>query len=98
MRFYLSPKTSLIKNDLIYTGFEINWWDTFICNYKRLTKEDVQKLVYNSILFSKYNQVMHKFLMQFLKDTKAHKYVICQFLQREMHNSKHCINTPYLQD
>lgn len=89
MRFYLSPKTSLIKNDLIYT---------FICNYKRLTKEDVQKLVYNSILFSKYNQVMHKFLMQFLKDTKAHKYVICQFLQREMHNSKHYINTPYLQD
>lgn len=77
---------------------EMTWDDTFICNYKPLTKDDVQKIVDNSIQFSRYTPPMQAFLKQFLEDPHAPKYVVCPSQQRVMPDGSLSSNMRYLQD
>ncbi|MDR0740139.1 MAG: hypothetical protein LBF34_00310 [Puniceicoccales bacterium] len=71
--------------------------DSFICNYQPLTKADVQRIVDDSIKFSRYTPVMQEFLLKFLHDKCAPTYVVCPSHQRIMSNGKLSSNMRYLQ-
>lgn len=97
-RLYQRPDDAIEPGYDHEAEWEMTWPDTFICNYKPLTKEDVQNLVNDSIHFSKYTPVMQEFLLQFLKNPKAPKYVVCPSQQRVMPSGKFSSNMRYLQD
>ncbi|MDR1435564.1 MAG: hypothetical protein LBI77_04135 [Puniceicoccales bacterium] len=97
-RLYQRPDDAIDPGYDHEAEYDMTLADSFLCNYQPLTKDEVQKMVDDSIKFSKYTPVMQQFLGRFLRDERAPKYVVCPSHQRLMPNGKLSSNMRYLQD
>jgi hypothetical protein len=96
-RLYQRPDDAIEPGYDHEAEFDMTLPDSFICNYQPLTKADVQRMVDDSIKFSKYTPVMQEFLQKFLRNECAPQYVVCPSHQRIMPNGKLSSNMRYLQ-
>ncbi|MDR0418500.1 MAG: hypothetical protein LBH08_03680 [Puniceicoccales bacterium] len=96
-RLYQRPDDAVEAGYDHEAEFDLTLPDSFVCNYQPLTKSDVQRIVNDSIKFSRYTPVMQEFLLQFLRDEYAPRYIVCSSHQRIMPNGKLSSNMRYLQ-
>ncbi len=97
-RLYQRPDEAIIPGCDHETEYEISRPNTFTCNYKPLTKSNVQEIMNNRIRFEKYTQPIKDLLTRFLNDPDAPKYVVCPSELRVMPNGEISKNKRYLQN
>lgn len=97
-RLYQRPDEAVVPGYDYETEFEISKPNTFICNYRPLTKDDVRKMMSNRMRFEKYTQPMKNLLTNFVSDPHAPKYVVCPSELRIMPNGEVSKNERYLQN
>ncbi|MDR3273864.1 MAG: hypothetical protein LBS87_00815 [Puniceicoccales bacterium] len=97
-RLYQRPDEALVPGYDHETEYEISKPNTFTCNYKPLTKDDVHKMMSNRIQFEKYTRPMKELLTNFVNDPHAPKYVVCPSELRIMPSGEVSKNERYLQN
>jgi hypothetical protein len=97
-RLYQRPDEAVTPGYDHETEYEITRANTFTCNYKPLTKDDVREMVSNRIRFERYTAPVKELLMNFLSDPNAPKYVVCPSELRVMPNGEVSKNKRYLQN
>ncbi|MDR0595906.1 MAG: hypothetical protein LBF94_04435 [Puniceicoccales bacterium] len=97
-RLYQRPDEAVVPGYDRETEYEISRPNTFTCNYKPLTKNDVRRMINNRIQFEKYSQPMKELLSNFLSDPLAPKYIVCPSELRILPNGDVSKNERYLQN
>jgi hypothetical protein len=97
-RLYQRPDEAVIPGYDHETEYEISKPNTFTCNYKPLTKDDVREMINDRIRFEKYTQPMKDLLTNFMNDPRAPKYVVCPSELRIMPSGEVSKNERYLQN
>lgn len=97
-RLYQRPDEAIIPGYDHETEYEISRPNTFTCNYKPLTKDDVYAMINDRIRFEKYTQPIKDLLTRFVNDQDAPKYIVCPSELRVMPNGEISKNKRYLQN
>lgn len=97
-RLYQRPDEAIVPGYDHETEYEIAQPNTFTCNYKPLTRSDVQKMMNDRIRFEKYTQPMKDLLTRFVNDPDAPQYVVCPSELRVMPSGEISKNKRYLQN
>ncbi|MDE6432559.1 MAG: hypothetical protein K2L13_04160 [Opitutales bacterium] len=97
-RLYQRPDEAVVPGYDHETEYEISQPNTFTCNYKPLTRADVQNIINNRIQFEKYTSPMKTLLTNFVNDPSAPQYIVCPSELRVMPSGEISKNKRYLQN
>lgn len=97
-RLYQRPDEAITPGYDYETESDMCKPNLFTCNFRPLTREDVQKIKDDSILFSSYTQPMQNMMNDFLHDINGPKFFVCPSELRQLADGTKSKNQRYLQD
>lgn len=97
-RLYQRPDEAIVPGYDIGTEDEMTGEDVFTCNFKPLTRDDVSKMIKDSIRFETYSKKMQNMLKNFVSDKSLPSYAVCPSELRTMPNGNLSKNQRYLQN
>ena len=97
-RLFQRPDEAIVPGYDVETETDMAGNNLFTCNFRALTREDVEKMIQNRINFEKFSDPMKEMLIKFVESKHAPKYIVCPSELRISGNGNLCKNQRYLQN